>query len=460
MCLDPLPLLHYFDLKPHERVTRNARTPQICSPLPLRVPGNSPVDAGADGLPLNLSENDTHLRLGRDGIIITEGRYLRTGVRKHHPFSPFRTIVARCPRDFEMEDSKLADTGDTRGTGMTAMSTQQAFECLLNADRSPPVAKINKVLLRILHRDIIALAEIMRSSLEDLRMQMVKVSIPQIKRQTLSWRTTLGIFHLEIQGLSDGLPSLRDFLYRDEQGEIKVPKDAEKLTNSIIAELRDTNEQVDRAYNALRTELQMLDTRQSVEQAESVAKLTELAFIFIPLTFATGIFSMQITEIQKTPPSARVFVGVAIAFVCSAYLARLAIRSELLHEPTQNFIQQARDHADIPESDSISTRQLLKFIFYTIFQEYLPRLFGYSVRYIAVGVLLVLLLLPLIFFWRRGFDAGYTAAVSITITMIYLLSWWVILDKRRFASLVKWKIQRGPRRWTRRRLPNRHPQEP
>jgi hypothetical protein len=67
--------------------------------------------------------------------------------------------------------------------------------------------------------------------------------------------------------------------------------------------------------------MSIAEARRSMKEAESVAKSTELAFIFIPLSLAASLFSMQIKELKNEPPFAY-FFGTAVGMICFAYAVR------------------------------------------------------------------------------------------------------------------------------------------
>ena len=51
----------------------------------------------------------------------------------------------------------------------------------------------------------------------------------------------------------------------------------------------------------------------SIEQSQQINKLTRLAFVYIPLSFISSVFGMNVKEIQVNPPI-WVFFATAIAF--------------------------------------------------------------------------------------------------------------------------------------------------
>lgn len=422
--LDPLPTLYY-----HGRLIPPPRDP----PDP---PGMRTIFVQSEAQPIHSTEIPDPLFPNprpsrRDGHFETGHLDPRWPIYPHDHFVPFRSVSFRSNVDALQEEAfDRIDTDVIQSTLRPPTSSLEAFEILIEESRSSSaVSHLGEMVLRILYGDITILNQIMRSSLEDLRAEMVNISIPQLQRQSLQWRSTLGRFHFNVQKLIDNIPRFVDFMHRSDVGKVHLEASAKELSESIIAQLKETNEHVDRTYNALRTELQIADTRKSIEEAESVAKLTELAFVFIPLTFAAGLFSMQVKELQSSPPTVSVFVGTSFALLCSAYLVRLAVRSDMLLNPTRSLLHQAREHANLPEGDSITTRQFLRFIaiklqhsmwtFVLWFDSILP--------YLGMALIILVLLVPLIFFWRKGLPAGYVAVISIMIILMDATLVWVLI---------------------------------
>lgn len=53
-------------------------------------------------------------------------------------------------------------------------------------------------------------------------------------------------------------------------------------------------------FQLLMSSISVRDSQQSIEQSQRATRLTQLAFIYIPLSFVTGIFGMNIQEINST----------------------------------------------------------------------------------------------------------------------------------------------------------------
>ncbi|KAF3122254.1 hypothetical protein TWF569_002211 [Orbilia oligospora] len=86
------------------------------------------------------------------------------------------------------------------------------------------------------------------------------------------------------------------------------------------------------AYSAAQESIN--EARKSVAQAESVTQLTRLAFIYIPLTYATSLFGINISEWQdETMPSGKWFIMTSV--ICTL----ITIASALLLARGSNFIQ-------------------------------------------------------------------------------------------------------------------------
>lgn len=188
-------------------------------------------------------------------------------------------------------------------------------------------------LFRVIHDDTHSLVNLIRSSLQRIRQDTLDEDLPQ-KRVTF-WRSLLHRLNSKVAELDQGFQSFVDFSQDIETGALNeqqrpslVSTKFSKATKQTLNDCAGLNE---RSSRSLLAEMQIVDSRQSIAEAESVSKLTELAFVFIPLSFVASLSSMQIHELSEGVPVSS-FVLVAISFVCLAYVVRLSTRSSRLIE--------------------------------------------------------------------------------------------------------------------------------
>lgn len=87
-------------------------------------------------------------------------------------------------------------------------------------------------------------------------------------------------------------------------------KDSEKLSQFLME-----------SFQLLLSSVSTKDAQTSLEQANRGARLTQLAFIYLPLSFLTGIFGMNIRQINGSGPAWWVLlVGLVIIAVCTIFI--------------------------------------------------------------------------------------------------------------------------------------------
>lgn len=90
----------------------------------------------------------------------------------------------------------------------------------------------------------------------------------------------------------------------------KEPADRRQVRLSALTLLRDfqyllaraesLSLECDRGMNVLMNTAMIVESKKAIEQAEGVAKLTRLAFFFVPLSFAASFFGMNFQELGGT----------------------------------------------------------------------------------------------------------------------------------------------------------------
>lgn len=123
-------------------------------------------------------------------------------------------------------------------------------------------------------------------------------------RHTLElWRRTAG--HIKnvlrqqlclVQSMLRGFPDLLGLEFYDlnlvvDKKSRKFIDRAETLRDEVTA----TSTRLDTTFSSIMSTMSIIESQKAISQAEGVAKLTSLAFFYIPLTFVAGIFGMNLT---------------------------------------------------------------------------------------------------------------------------------------------------------------------
>lgn len=105
-----------------------------------------------------------------------------------------------------------------------------------------------------------------------------------------------------------------------------------------------------------------------IDQTSGINKLTELAFFFVPLSFITAVFSMQVAELTDAPPSIWTWgLSLAVVFLVT-YLIRIFLRSPSVKDRTKTARVTIlnrwtpKTRSSSLRLDSISNRAICKFI--------------------------------------------------------------------------------------------------
>ena len=183
-----------------------------------------------------------------------------------------------------------------------------------NGSKDPMLA-----LLRLAYIDTVdyldnlgwTLDEITRDSLDEFTMT----------RRLPAWRKLLNDLEIEIPALGQSLGGFMD-------PDHAAYREAKTMLHDLQHERIPLFLQRVRAVHAaLRSEMALLDSGRGIAEARTMARLTELAFVFIPLTFASSLFSMQVTELEAGI-SFWVFALTALGLGVVTYVSRNLLQSD------------------------------------------------------------------------------------------------------------------------------------
>jgi hypothetical protein len=156
-------------------------------------------------------------------------------------------------------------------------------------------------------------------------------------RRLSEWRKLMNDFEIEIPAMAKRLRRFSSFVFRpgEEQG---YPEDVGRIMQDFDLDVADAKTRLADAYAGLRADMQFTESRRSITETKTVTRLTELAFVFVPLSFCASLFSMSIKELETGVP-VWIFVITALATIALAYGVRFFLGSEFLINSTRRSLE-------------------------------------------------------------------------------------------------------------------------
>jgi hypothetical protein len=120
---------------------------------------------------------------------------------------------------------------------------------------------------------------------------LISTSLPAWRKLLSSWRYLLVDYHSKIVETSRVL-----LLASAGEGccQIDLLTDLKSGYAMLDHDRKRLGERVERTSQALMSTMSIIESKNAIVQTESIGKLTELAFVFVPLSFATSFFGMDI----------------------------------------------------------------------------------------------------------------------------------------------------------------------
>lgn len=220
---------------------------------------------------------------------------------------------------------------------------------------------ICSAIMKILESDTICLLEVITGTLVQVTEGTMDENLLQ-KRLSL-WREVMTSYLIELPNIQSTLKDFGKFLKSCETAGDSYPK-----IDTLKQRIGETIQQTEKVYAALRTEISIIESKRGIAEAESVSKLTELAFIFIPISFAASVFGMQVKEFQ-VPPPIYAFVVAALVALGISYSMRLSIRSDLFLKRKDALFDATRLYAGIPARGPVPTHSLVSYLVIGFWRE-------------------------------------------------------------------------------------------
>lgn len=387
------------------------------TPGPLRRRFTRPARRRQESVPSHIARTPPESDQRSEEVEIGKERRLEMAMTDtHQDFVVYEPIKAR---------ASSTDTGSTYQIETyiesirNPRSTLDEFEHFLMSGKGKSrTFDPLQALFQTIHDDTNILVDIIRTSMQRIREGTLDEEFMQ--KRVKFWRSLLHRLGFHLGVLQQGLREFEQFIFEPDSHAPQVENLSQTLSKNTQRTLAGCMDLIDRSSQSLLAEMQIADSRRGIAEAESVSKLTELAFVFIPLSFVASLFSMQIHELDGGVPVYQ-FALVAIAIVIAAYAVRLSIRSERLLEYRDNFMRQVHEDSGLRPDEKLPTHKFIAWAGANIGSTVLKNSKNTAAVLAPIAVAMAVIaavLSPIVLLWQRNINAGFSVAITVLIILL------------------------------------------
>jgi hypothetical protein len=358
----------------------------------------------------------------------------------------------RSPELLEQLGAYLSDTRSTR---------QSFFQWLDNSNKADGSGFRGTLtmlpMFQIIRQDSISLLKVLTEKLDEVNIQVLDET--KLEDRVSLWRNLITRAQLELDQLRHSMESFFTFLQLLDPDALKVGISSSLVIQGDAAGVKATREllELSQQFDDMQRKLQatsmlltsnmaLLESRRSIAEAHAVSKLTELAFFFIPLTFAASLFGMQIEQLENRAPLST-FLLLAIGFTAISYLVRLAIRSNWLRWTAEAYTKSITRYADKKrksiQKGHVPATFFLRWLWSSLFRLGIKVLqhvwtltlaaitsFWTTMEFVIVATLMVSIIVvgPLAALWTRSIASTtkdiLTVIIVLLVTVLVLIPYW------------------------------------
>ncbi|KAF3936959.1 hypothetical protein ABW19_dt0208026 [Dactylella cylindrospora] len=238
---------------------------------------------------------------------------------------------------------------------------------------------------------------VMEETLASIDIDMA--SLRSLHSKIAFWQTMMPVYRPLLADMTNAAKNIRQMLrlsQHERSGSLANSELDDQITKteSTLKEFLEYVEEIsartEKSFQGLMASMSVIESQQAIDEASSVGKLTELAFFFIPITFAATFYSMQI---EALAPTVSEFAILAVSLLAGAYTIRLFIRSRLRQYVVEKLTRPVvRAEHHMSKRDKIPATRFIKFYSFKFF-DWCFRIRGLLfLSFIAAGLAMILTL--------------------------------------------------------------------
>lgn len=259
-----------------------------------------------------------------------------------------------------------------------------------------------EALFRIVFLDTMTLSSIIDNRLHEIRLAsqggfQLETSIGALRWTLMQAQLRLPILRATIADLTRRRRSRPQFA--------KPSPGSRTLASRVRQRIAAVAAKAEELDAALRDELSILESRKQLLESSNISRLTELAFFFVPLTFVTSAFSMQVQELQLAPPVKSFLVAAFIA-VFWTYMFRLLFNGRAFKKVSRKTERAARKYGQVQECQAVPAGVYFSFLLRGIFVYFFSMCGVFSVCLASILALWV---------GRSEIDSGFKTVLTVAV---------------------------------------------
>lgn len=161
------------------------------------------------------------------------------------------------------------------------------------------IVAVKSLVANLIARDWNLLLSQMSHTLDEIDIKMadntqLRDNVPTWQRLLCSWRVGLVEYTARLHEAKDLVAM------HLHNSDLEGFQDPTALFEILLAGIQKIEMRVTHSFQALMSSMAIIESEKAIVQGVAITRLTELAFFFIPLSFAAGFFSMQV-EVCTSP---------------------------------------------------------------------------------------------------------------------------------------------------------------
>ena len=181
------------------------------------------------------------------------------------------------------------------------------------------MALVRDAILQIICQDVSDVLRSMSRSLDTIELELhndetLQRTMPVWREQLGKWKNALFHQGRSIEQMTHNSAALNDGLEGSaaggEVGGASTPNRAgvanshhlERRMGRIGADVKNTYSRIESTFQALMSSITIVESERAIKEAESVSRLSQLAFFFIPLSLVATLFGMNVNVSERGLP--------------------------------------------------------------------------------------------------------------------------------------------------------------